>query len=111
MRAASAHELVARDSTFYWVGGRVGETGHCVGSWSSEVFALSEGDRVNTGIKGLDELIEGGLPRGFSFLLLGGPGTGKTTFGVQYLYKGATEHGENGIYVTFDEPPYSISSA
>jgi KaiC/GvpD/RAD55 family RecA-like ATPase len=65
-------------------------------------------DRVKTGIKGLDELIEGGLPRGFSYLLLGGPGTGKTTFGVQYLYKGAMEYGESGMYVTFDEPPYSI---
>jgi len=71
---------------------------------------LSESERVKTGIKGLDELIEGGLPKGFSFLLLGGPGTGKTTFGVQYLYKGATEYGENGLYVTFDEPPYSITS-
>jgi len=71
---------------------------------------LAESDRVRTGIKGLDELIEGGLPSGFSFLLLGGPGTGKTTFGVQYLYKGATEFGENGMYVTFDEPPYSISN-
>jgi KaiC/GvpD/RAD55 family RecA-like ATPase len=67
-------------------------------------------DRVKTGIKGLDELIEGGLPRGYSFLLLGGPGTGKTTFGVQYLYKGVMEYGENGIYVTFDEPPYSIAT-
>ncbi len=67
-------------------------------------------ERVKTGIKGLDELIEGGLPKGYSFLLLGGPGTGKTTFGVQYLYKGATEYGENGMYVTFDEPPYSIST-
>jgi KaiC/GvpD/RAD55 family RecA-like ATPase len=69
---------------------------------------LSESGRIKTGIKGLDELIEGGLPEGFSYLLLGGPGTGKTTFGVQYLYKGATEFGENGMYVTFDEPPYSI---
>lgn len=65
-------------------------------------------ERVSTGIKGLDELIEGGLPRGYGFLLLGGPGTGKTTFGVQYLFKGLSEHGENGMYVTFDEPPYSI---
>jgi len=67
-------------------------------------------ERVKTGIKGLDELIEGGLPRGYSYLLLGGPGTGKTTFGAQYLYKGATEFAENGMYVTFDEPPYSIIS-
>lgn len=66
-------------------------------------------ERVKTGIKGLDELIEGGLPKGYSFLLLGGPGTGKTTFGAQYLFKGITESQENGMYVTFDEPPYSIS--
>lgn len=65
-------------------------------------------DRCKTGIKGLDELIEGGLPRGYGFLLLGGPGTGKTTFGIQYLYRGAMDFGENGMYVTFDEPPYSI---
>jgi len=71
---------------------------------------MSESERVKTGIKGLDELIEGGLPRGYGFLLLGGPGTGKTTFGVQYLYKGLTEYGENGMYVTFDEPPYSITT-
>lgn len=67
-------------------------------------------DRVKTGIKGLDELIEGGLPRGYGYLLLGGPGTGKTTFGVQYLYKGLSDYGENGMYVTFDEPPYSITT-
>ncbi|HMK83718.1 MAG TPA: ATPase domain-containing protein [Candidatus Bathyarchaeia archaeon] len=45
--------------------------------------SLSESERVKTGIQGLNELTEGGLPRGFSLLLLGGPGTGKTTFGVQ----------------------------
>ena len=67
-------------------------------------------ERTKTGIKGLDELIEGGLPKGFSFLLLGGPGTGKTTFGAQYLYRGVTEHGESGLYVALDEPPFSISA-
>ena len=65
-------------------------------------------ERTKTGIKGLDELIEGGLPKGYSFLLLGGPGTGKTTFGAQYIYKGATEYGESGLYVALDEPPFSI---
>lgn len=67
-------------------------------------------ERTKTGIKGLDELIEGGLPKGFSFLLLGGPGTGKTTFGAQYLYNGATQFGEGGLYVALDEPPFSISA-
>ncbi|MGD0175924.1 MAG: ATPase domain-containing protein [Candidatus Bathyarchaeia archaeon] len=75
-----------------------------------ESSKMSVSERVKTGIKGLDELIEGGLPRGYGFLLLGGPGTGKTTFGVQYLYKGLTDYGENGMYVTFDEPPYSITT-
>lgn len=65
-------------------------------------------DRAKTGITGLDDLIEGGLPRGYSYTLIGGPGTGKTTFGTQFVYKGATDYNEPGLYVTFDEPPYSI---
>lgn len=66
--------------------------------------------RVKTGISGLDELIEGGLPRNYSYLVLGGPGSGKTTFAAQFLYKGAMLSQENGIYVTFDEPPHSIAN-
>lgn len=60
-------------------------------------------EKVPSGIKGLDELTNGGLPRGRSILIIGGPGSGKTTFVVQFLYKGATEHNERGLYVTFDE--------
>jgi len=67
-------------------------------------------ERVKSGIFGLDELMEGGFPPGFSYAVVGGPGCGKTTFGVQFLHKGITMYGENGIYVTFDEPPYSISN-
>jgi KaiC/GvpD/RAD55 family RecA-like ATPase len=65
---------------------------------------------VKSGIIGLDDLIEGGFPRGFSYAILGGPGSGKTTFGAQFLYKGAEFYGENGIYVTFEEPPFSIAN-
>jgi KaiC/GvpD/RAD55 family RecA-like ATPase len=65
-------------------------------------------ERAKTGITGLDDLIEGGLPRGYSYALIGGPGTGKTTFGTQFLYKGSTELNEPGLYITFDEPPFSI---
>lgn len=64
---------------------------------------------VKTGIGGLDSLFaDGGFPKGNSILLIGGPGTGKTIFGMQYLYKGATEHGENGVFVSLLEHPEKI---
>ena len=58
-------------------------------------------ERVKTGVPGFDELIEGGIPRGFNVLITGGPGTGKTIFGLQYLYNGAI-NGENGVYVSLE---------
>jgi KaiC/GvpD/RAD55 family RecA-like ATPase len=58
-------------------------------------------DRVKTGIKGFDELVQGGFPKNFNILLTGLPGTGKTIFGMQYLYNGAM-NGEPGIYVSLD---------
>jgi KaiC/GvpD/RAD55 family RecA-like ATPase len=61
--------------------------------------------RVKTGINGLDELIEGGFPYGRTILVSGACGTGKTIFGVQYLYFGATKYNEPGVYVTLDERP------
>ncbi|MDD3159360.1 MAG: ATPase domain-containing protein [Candidatus ainarchaeum sp.] len=64
-------------------------------------------ERVVTGITGFDELIEGGLPQGRSFLISGGPGTGKTIFAMQFLINGANL-GENGIYLTLDERPNLI---
>lgn len=64
--------------------------------------------RVKTGILGLDKMIGGGLPGGYCYLLLGGPGAGKTTFGVQYLVNGILNQSETGIYVTLDEPPFSV---
>lgn len=64
---------------------------------------------VKTGITGLDELFSiGGYPRGSSILLVGGPGSGKSILGMQYLYYGATEYGEPGIFFTLDEPPEKI---
>ena len=66
---------------------------------------MPEMNRVPTGIKGLDELIEGGFPENRSVLLTGGCGTGKTIFSMQYLYNGATKYKHPGIYVTLDERP------
>lgn len=67
-------------------------------------------DRIKSGIQGLDELIEGGFPKDFCYALVGGPGAGKTIFGAQFLYNGATQYNENGLYITLEEPPYSIAN-
>lgn len=60
-------------------------------------------ERVATGMQRLDELIEGGLPRASMTILAGSPGSGKTIASAQFLYHGATECGEKGIYVSFSE--------
>lgn len=62
-------------------------------------------DRVKTGIAQLDHMLGGGFLAGDAVLVMGGAGTGKTTLGLQYLVNGATEFGENGIYVTFEQMP------
>ncbi|MEM2972142.1 MAG: ATPase domain-containing protein [Candidatus Bathyarchaeia archaeon] len=59
--------------------------------------------RVPTGIDGLDDLIEGGFPEGSVILLAGGAGSGKTIFSTQFIYNGAVQYGEKGVYVTFEE--------
>jgi circadian clock protein KaiC len=64
-------------------------------------------ERVPTGIVGLDNLIEGGLPKGRSILITGDPGTGKTIFALQFLVDGL-KRGEKGIYVTADESPMDV---
>lgn len=60
------------------------------------------GDRVTTGIDELDRLIEGGFPIGTVILISGGPGTGKTLFGLNFLAKGAREK-ERSCYISFNE--------
>ena len=66
-------------------------------------------DHVSTGILGVDKILAGkGIPRGHTVLVSGGPGSGKTTFAIQFLYVGATEHDESGVYVTLDEEPSDI---
>jgi KaiC/GvpD/RAD55 family RecA-like ATPase len=66
-------------------------------------------DYVPTGIPGADAILGGvGIPHGHTILMSGGPGSGKTTFAIQFLYKGATEYGEAGLYITLDEEPEDI---
>jgi len=59
--------------------------------------------RIATGINGLDELVDGGLPEGRVIMVIGGPGTGKTIMCSQFLYKGIYENQENGVFVSLDE--------
>ncbi|MBU0532791.1 hypothetical protein KKB44_04850 [Candidatus Micrarchaeota archaeon] len=59
-------------------------------------------DRIETGISGLDEMLNGGIPAGRHVALYGGPGAGKTSFCFEYLYRGA-KMGENGLYISLEE--------
>lgn len=56
-----------------------------------------------TGIKGLDEITGGGLPKGRPTLVCGGTGCGKTLLAMEFLVRGATEYGETGVYMSFEE--------
>jgi circadian clock protein KaiC len=59
--------------------------------------------KTPSGIKGLDEITEGGLPTGRSTLITGGPGCGKTLFGMEFLVRGARDYGEPGVFMAFEE--------
>jgi len=64
--------------------------------------------KVVSGIPGFDEISHGGIPKGRTTLASGTSGSGKTVFSAQFLYKGITECGENGVFVTFEETPQDI---
>ncbi len=56
-----------------------------------------------TGITGLDEITEGGLPTGRPTLICGAAGCGKTLFSMEFLVKGALQYGEPGVFMAFEE--------
>jgi KaiC/GvpD/RAD55 family RecA-like ATPase len=60
-------------------------------------------EKATTGIAGLDELTKGGLPKGRTALVCGGAGCGKTLLSMTFLVRGATEFGEPGLFVSFEE--------
>lgn len=66
--------------------------------------------KAATGIRGLDEITRGGLPRGRTTLLSGGAGTGKTLLALQFLVAGAREYGEPGVLLTFEESTAKVSA-
>lgn len=68
-------------------------------------MAAAESERVRTGIAGLDNILSGGIPRGNVILLEGAIGTGKTTMGTEFIYRGARDFGEPGVIVVFEVSP------
>lgn len=58
---------------------------------------------VKTGIPGFDSILSGGLKKNSSVVVSGPPGSGKTTLGLQFIYSGAKEFDEPGIYVTLSQ--------
>jgi circadian clock protein KaiC len=69
---------------------------------------MAERDLVKTGISGLDDILTGGIPRGNIILLEGAIGTGKTTTGIEFVYRGASEFGEPGVIVLFEVSPEKV---
>ncbi|MFL5240808.1 MAG: circadian clock protein KaiC [Gemmataceae bacterium] len=59
--------------------------------------------KAPTGIQGLDEVTGGGLPRGRPTLVCGSAGCGKTLLAMEFLVRGATEYGEPGVFMAFEE--------
>jgi len=70
---------------------------------------MDEG-RCQTGVQGLDELLEGGFPKGRVILVTGGCGTGKTILAAQFLYYGASLYNEPGVLVTLEQSPSLIKA-
>ena len=65
--------------------------------------------KTPSGIEGLDEITEGGFPKGRPTLICGGAGCGKTLLSIQFLIKGITEHQEPGVFMSFEEPSKDLS--
>lgn len=59
--------------------------------------------KVPTGVRGLDQVTHGGFPKGRTALVCGGPGTGKTLLGLEFLVRGAMEFNEPGVCIAFEE--------
>ena len=69
---------------------------------------MPQRDLVKTGIAGLDDILHGGIPRGNVILVEGAIGAGKTTMGVEFIYRGAQEFNEPGIIVLFEVSPHKL---
>ena len=65
--------------------------------------------KTPTGISGLDEITLGGLPKGRPTLVCGAAGCGKTLFAMEFLLRGAEQHGEHGVFMAFEETEQDLA--
>lgn len=65
--------------------------------------------KAHTGVEGLDEITEGGFPKGRPTLICGGAGCGKTLLSMQFIIKGITEFDEPGVFMSFEEPSKDLT--
>jgi circadian clock protein KaiC len=66
---------------------------------------MAESSLIHTGIEGLDDILLGGIRRNNVILVQGAAGTGKTLLGMEFIYRGITEHNEPGLIVVFEASP------
>jgi len=66
-------------------------------------------EKAPTGVQGLDEISGGGLPKGRTTIVCGGPGSGKTMLGLEFLVRGAVQFNEPGVVMAFEESPEEMA--
>ncbi len=75
------------------------------------LFIVNNSDfKIRTGIPGFDLIVDGGLKEGKTIVLSGESGSGKSTFGMQFLHNGALDFEEPGIFVTLTQSPQELVS-
>jgi circadian clock protein KaiC len=70
---------------------------------------LQQLEKSPTGIPGLDEIVNGGLPKGRTTLVCGGPGCGKTLLAMEFLIHGIQKYDEPGVFIAFEETPEELA--
>lgn len=76
---------------------------------SAEDSVMPHLRKSKTGIKGLDEVLEGGLPQGRPTLICGAAGCGKTLIASEFLVRGALQYDEPGVFMAFEEKPEELA--
>jgi circadian clock protein KaiC len=79
-------------------------------SITPQLINMTSLSKVKTGINGLDQITNGGIPQGRTTLICGGTGCGKTLLSVEFIVKGATLYNEPGVFVAFEEKAEELAA-